>query len=99
MLRKLVLLVAFFFCAISLWVTGLALDWKDPDIPNLPTLLPLATVAIGVAVGYFQRFGAVHINKLNRGGSLTLWLSGLMTTGLMVFVGIVWGLLFGKISR
>lgn len=91
MLRNLLFLCAVLLATGAL-VTALAFHW-EPDIPNSSVVLPFLVLLGSVTVVYFQRFGMVHISRLHRrlGSRLTLWLTGLITSGLMLGAGVVWG--------
>lgn len=94
MLRNL-LYSAAFLLAVGVIVTSLAYHW-EPNIPNESVLAPIVVLAGLVIAAYLQRFGTVHISQLHRriGGRLTLWFTGLLTTGFMLGAGIMWGLLY-----
>ncbi len=92
MLRSLLYSIAFLL-AVGVIVTGLALHW-EPNIPNHEVLGPVVVLGGLMVSAYFKQFGRVHIKQLHCriGNRLTLWLTGLLTTGFMLGAGIIFGL-------
>lgn len=73
---------AIWWCTI---VVPLALNW-EPELPNSSSLLPLLVLVGLMIAAYFQKFGLTQISQAYRrlGGRLTLWFTGLVTSGFML---------------
>jgi hypothetical protein len=89
MLRKLLLSVISGSLVFSGLTIELALNL------NFPWVTLFFTLGFAVVVAYFEEFGNAHISLISHriGGQLTLWLTGLLTAGVMLVAGVMWGVL------
>jgi hypothetical protein len=86
MLRRLRLSVI----SVALVFSGLTIELALRMDFHWVTLLFVLVVVVVVVVAYFEEFGNAHISLINHriGGQLTLWLTGLLTAGVMLVAGV-----------